>query len=111
MVDFEPSADRRRVPSNVDAERAVLGALLLHPDTVGEVSQVLRAADFYQPPHRLIFEAILETFDQRALSDVIAVEEALLKRGRLDEAGGREALWTWPPACSPLPASSTTPRS
>ncbi len=92
MVDFEPLADRRGVPSNVDAERAVLGALLLHTDAVGEVSQVLRAADFYQPPHRLIFEAILETFDQRALSDVIAVEEALLKRGRLDEAGGREAL-------------------
>ncbi len=92
MVDFEPSADRRGVPCNVDAERAVLGALLLHPDAVGEVSQVLRATDFYQPPHRLIFEAIVETFDQRALSDVIAVEEALLKRGRLDETGGRDAL-------------------
>jgi replicative DNA helicase len=76
----------------VDAERAVLGALLLHPDTVGEISQVLRANDFYQPPHRLIFEAILETFDERALSDVIAVEEALLKRGRLEEAGGRDVL-------------------
>jgi replicative DNA helicase len=76
----------------VDAERAVLGALLLHPDTVGEISQVLRANDFYQPPHRLIFEAILETFDERALSDVIAVEEALLKRGRLEEAGGRDGL-------------------
>ncbi|MHC4078388.1 MAG: replicative DNA helicase [Planctomycetota bacterium] len=80
------------MPSNVDAERAVLGALLLHPDTVGEISQVLRANDFYQPPHRLIFEAILETFDERALSDVIAVEEALLKRGRLEEAGGRDVL-------------------
>ncbi|MHC4812026.1 MAG: replicative DNA helicase [Planctomycetota bacterium] len=80
------------MPSNVDAERAVLGALLLHPDTVGEISQVLRANDFYQPPHRLIFEAILETFDERALSDVIAVEEALLKRGRLEEAGGRDGL-------------------
>jgi len=92
VVDFEPSADRRGVPSNVEAERAVLGALLLHPDAVGEVSQVLRANDFYQPPHRLIFEAILETFDDRAVSDVIVVEETLLKRGRLDEAGGRDAL-------------------
>ncbi len=92
MVDFEPSADRRGVPSNVDAERAVLGALLLHPDAVGEVSQVLRADDFYQPPHRVIFEAILETFDARSISDIIAVEEALSKRGRLDEAGGRDAL-------------------
>ena len=92
MVDFQPSSDRRGVPSNVEAERAVLGALLLHPDAVGDVSQILRAEDFYQPPHRVIFEAILHTFDQRALSDPIAVEEALLRQGHLDEAGGRDAL-------------------
>jgi replicative DNA helicase len=80
----------RTVPHNLDAERSVLGALLLHgsEEVIGEVSQALQADDFFLAPHRLIFRAILTTFDRVAHSDPITVAEELERLGSLAEAGG-----------------------
>jgi replicative DNA helicase len=93
LVDFQTSSsDTRGVPSNVEAERSVLGALLLHPDAVGDVSQLLKPDDFYSPRHRVIFQAIVQCFDANSTADLILVEEALKKNGHLDEAGGQDTL-------------------
>ena len=92
MVDFSSAAEGRGVPRNVEAERSVLGALLLHADSVVEVSSLLKPEDFYHPPHQLIFRAILETYDASSHTDVIAVEESLTRQGHLEEAGGRDTL-------------------
>ncbi len=92
MVDFQPQSENRGVPCNVEAERSVLGALLLHPDSVGDVGQILRAEDFYQPKHRLVYEAILKASDAHSLSDLIVVEETLTRLGQLEEAGGKDHL-------------------
>ena len=92
MVDFQSSSDRRGVPSNVEAERSVLGALLLHPDAVGDVSQVVKPEDFYTPQHKLIFEAFVECFDRHARIDPILVEEVLVRKDQLQEVGGRDVL-------------------
>jgi replicative DNA helicase len=84
----------RTVPHNLDAERSVLGALLLHgsEEVIGEVSQALQADDFFLAPHRLIFRAILATFDRVAHSDPITVAEELERLGSLAEVGGRDRL-------------------
>ncbi|MEZ5962661.1 MAG: replicative DNA helicase [Planctomycetota bacterium] len=91
MVDFV-QAQERGVPRNIDAERSVLGALMLHADALGDVSAILRADDFYLPAHQVIYRSICEVHDARAVADPIAVEEQLSRASMLDEAGGRDAL-------------------
>ena len=92
MVDFQSPSDRRSVPSNVDAERSVLGALILHPDALGDISQLIKPPDFYSPKHRVVYQALLDCYDQHSTADAIMVEEVLNRNGHLEEAGGREAL-------------------
>jgi replicative DNA helicase len=92
MVDFTSPAEGRGVPRNVEAERSVLGALLLHTDVVNDVNQILKAEDFYLPNHQLIYRAILDSYDKRASTDPISVEEWLSQQGQLEEAGGRDML-------------------
>lgn len=91
MVDFKVPFDGRGVPQNLEAERSVLGALLLHADAVCDVG-FLKPDDFYLPRHQVIFESIVSAFNARNQTDPIAVEEDLSRRGRLEEAGGREVL-------------------
>ncbi len=92
MVDFSAGPEGRGVPRNMEAERSVLGALMLHSSAVADVSHVVKPEDFYHPPHQLIFRAIVETYDRASHTDVISVEEDLDRKGELVEAGGRDAL-------------------
>jgi replicative DNA helicase len=91
MVDFKASFEGRGVPQNLEAERSVLGALLLHADAVCDV-QFLRSEDFYLPRHQLIFQSILASFNSRSATDPLIVEEELSRQGMLGDAGGREQL-------------------
>lgn len=95
MVDFSSSSssssDARGVPQNLEAERSVLGALLLHADAVCDV-QFLRPEDFYLPKHQVIYQSILATFNSRNATDPIVVAEELSRQGALGDVGGREQL-------------------
>lgn len=91
MVDFKETFEGRGVPQNLEAERSVLGSLLLHADAVTDV-QFLRPEDFYLPRHQIIFQSILATYTARSLTDPIVVEEELSRQGVLRDAGGREQL-------------------
>lgn len=82
----------RSLPRHHDAERSVLGGLLLDADLVADVQNLLKAEDFYSPAHQHIYKAILETCDKSSATDPISVQETLSRNGVLDEAGGREAL-------------------
>jgi replicative DNA helicase len=80
----------RLPPQNLDAELALLGALLIDPATVDEVAPLLKPEDFYRDAHREVFEAILElvTGDAGHQVDVITVSDHLRHRGTLDNVGG-----------------------
>jgi replicative DNA helicase len=91
MVDFKVPFDGRGVPQSLEAERSVLGALLLHPDAVCDIGS-LRAEDFYLPRHQVIYESIVSVYNARNHTDPIAVEEELSRRGQLEVAGGRAQL-------------------
>jgi replicative DNA helicase len=91
MVDFKQTFEGRGVPQSLEAERSVLGALLLHPDAVGDVT-FLHADDFYLPRHQLIFDSILASYNGRQATDPIVVSEELSRSGRLQDAGGYEQL-------------------
>jgi replicative DNA helicase len=91
MVDFKQTFDGRGVPQNLEAERSVLGALLLHPDAVVDV-QFLKDEDFYLPRHQLIFTSIISAYNTRHATDPIVVGEELSRAGRLEEVGGHDQL-------------------
>jgi replicative DNA helicase len=80
----------RLPPQSLEAELAVLGALLIDPSTVDDVVGILTAEDFYRDAHREVFEAILELVNSPGghQVDVITVSEALRRRGTLDSVGG-----------------------
>ena len=91
MVDFKQTFDGRGVPQNLEAERSVLGALLLHADAVVDVA-FLKPEDFYLPRHQLVFQSIVSAYNERHATDPIVVGEDLSRQGRLQEAGGHEHL-------------------
>src|SRR5262245_30404060 len=91
MVDSSSSSEARGVPQNLEAERSVLGALLLHADAVCDV-QFLRPEDFYLPKHHIFYHSILTAFNTRQVTDPIVVAEELHRQNMLTEVGGREQL-------------------
>lgn len=75
-------------PSSVNAERQLLGAVLLSSDVLGEVLENVETKFFYLESHRLIYEAIKRLFIEGATVDAITVAEELKSRGELERAGG-----------------------
>jgi replicative DNA helicase len=80
-------------PHNLDAERAVLGAVLLEGrEALPRVVESLRASDFYTETHRSIYQAMLSLFDRGEPIDVLTLTEELRRTDQLTLAGGPNAL-------------------
>ncbi|MGE5141229.1 MAG: replicative DNA helicase [Rudaea sp.] len=92
MVETVSRAVQRSVPSNPDAEQAVLGSLLLDPDAITRVAAFLRPQDFYLEKHAWIYESILALNDQREPVDFLSVVSDLEKREKLAAVGGSAYL-------------------
>lgn len=82
----------RLPPQSVDAERSVLGALLIDRDAVIEVAEVLRPEDFYRSDHGAIYAAVLQLYERREPVDLITVSEVLEREGELERVGGSAYL-------------------
>ena len=81
-------------PHNEEAERSVLGAVMLNKDILSEVLEEVTADDFYNESHREIFRAIWELYKENTAVDMLTVCEELKKRKALDMAGGRAYIAT-----------------
>src|ERR1051325_399077 len=80
-------------PHNRDAERAVLGAMLLEGrEAVPRVVEVLRPSDFYTEAHRAIYDTMLRLFDRGEPIDLITLSEELRRTDQLQFVGGPAAL-------------------
>ncbi|MBP5519349.1 MAG: replicative DNA helicase [Treponema sp.] len=75
-------------PHNIEAEQAVLGALLLNWGAMAEVISVLRADRFYSLQHQVIFDAMLKLYTKNATGDTISLINELTVEGKLEQAGG-----------------------
>ncbi|MCL4540173.1 MAG: replicative DNA helicase [Bacteroidetes bacterium] len=84
----EVFSGNRVPPSDVDAEKAVLGAILLDRSAVSVAAELLEPEQFYSANHGKIFEAMLTLYGQGLEVDAITVREELRKRGLLHEVGG-----------------------
>ncbi len=79
-------------PHNLDAERAVLGALLIEGRAAVEKVAVLRPTDFYHEGHRTVFDTMLELAARGEPIDPITLSEALRRADNLEFVGGAPAL-------------------
>jgi replicative DNA helicase len=84
----------RLPPQSVEAEEAVLGALLIDPDAVIRVSTILRPQDFYREKHGWMYDAILALHERREPVDFLTVCDELERRAQLDEVGGPAFITT-----------------
>jgi replicative DNA helicase len=82
----------RQLPQSVDAERAVLGSILLLPEVFDEVALIIRAADFYDDANRTIYEHLLEMHDSGQRVDLMLVMERLKKADVYERVGGAAYL-------------------
>jgi len=79
-------------PHALDLEEAVLGALMLEKDALNDVIEVLKPESFYKNEHRLIYEAIVQLFNDSKPIDILTVTAFLRKAGTLDQVGGAYAV-------------------
>ncbi len=79
-------------PQSLESERALLGALLLKPDAIHDVSDLIRADSFYAEKHRRIFAAMRELTERGEPIDLLTLSERLADQGALEHAGGRAYL-------------------
>jgi replicative DNA helicase len=84
----ETSSGPQLVPHSREAEEAVLGAVLINPETYYDVAQFLQADDFYIHRHRWIWESFHHLHEKRSPVDFLTVSEELENMGRLEEIGG-----------------------
>lgn len=75
-------------PHDIDAERSVLGALLIDPDAIVKIVEFLHAKHFYRNSHEHIYEAIFNLYEKREPADLITVPDELKRIKALDKAGG-----------------------
>src|SRR5262245_43731394 len=78
----------KSLPHSVEAENAVLGAMLLDKDAVPRVIEIIDEACFYKESHKQIFRAIVHLFERNEPSEAVLVTEELRRRGVLDGVGG-----------------------
>src|SRR5262245_44222139 len=84
------AADRgeRTPPHNLDAERSVLGGILIRNDTYNHAASVIDAGDFYRDAHRRIFDAMVELNERGDAIDLVTLKEVLARRNELEDVGG-----------------------
>jgi len=81
-------SDVKAPPHNLDAERAVLGTMLLDNNTISLVVELLQKETFYSSAHQIIFEAIMSLFDNGVAVDLTTLCDELKRRNVLDAVGG-----------------------
>ncbi len=76
-------------PQAVEAERAVLGAVLLDGEAMNKVLDILTEGSFYREAHRKIYAAMVSLYERSEAIDVITVVDEMARLGTLESAGGR----------------------
>ena len=79
-------------PQNLEAEEAVLGGILLDPDAIGRVADVLQPEAFYLNAHREIFRTAVMLHSQGKPTDLTAMTAWLADTGALEKVGGSSRL-------------------
>src|SRR2546430_17568706 len=82
------AVSERTLPHNLEAERSVLGAILLHNDAFNLAAEVIDAGDFYRDAHRRIFDKMVKLSERGGAIDLVTLKEELGRSRDLDEGRG-----------------------
>ena len=85
---MENEVPLKSIPANLEAERAVLGSLLIDPDAIIKVANFLRVEDFFRERHGWLFDVMMTLHERREPLDFVTVVDELERRGQLEEIGG-----------------------
>ena len=83
--------DKVLIPNNIEAEKALLGAILIAKDktvVIDEVNQIIKSSDFYRKANRIIYLTILDLFNTRKDIDIVTLTEKLTNTNKLESVGG-----------------------
>src|ERR1700694_2393632 len=84
----EAAVAERTLPHNLEAERSVLGAVLLHNDAFNLAAEVIDSNDFFRDAHRRIFDKMVKLAERGDAIDLVTLKEELGRSGDLEEVGG-----------------------
>jgi replicative DNA helicase len=82
----------RPLPSNLDAERSILGAILADNNALNAAIEGLTPEDFFLPQHRYVFKEMITLGEAQQAIDLVTLTEELHRRGELESAGGAPYL-------------------
>jgi replicative DNA helicase len=88
MADTVVAAAERNLPHNLEAERSVLGAILIHNDAFNLAAEVIDSGDFYRDAHRRIFNRMVSLNERGQAIDFVTLKEELGRNAELDDVGG-----------------------
>jgi replicative DNA helicase len=84
----------RHMPESLEAEAGVLGSMIIDPECISEVVELLKAEAFYRTEHQLIFDALVTLYEKNRGEglDAVLLRDELKKRNHLEEVGGVEYI-------------------
>jgi len=83
-----PAVPERTLPHNLDAEKSVLGAILIHNESFNYAAEVIDSRDFFRDAHRRIFDKMVALSERNHAIDLITLKEELARAGELEDVGG-----------------------
>ncbi|MBR2010457.1 MAG: replicative DNA helicase [Clostridia bacterium] len=82
----------RKMPCSLSAERALLGSILIDPNSINEIAATIGADDFYVQEHRQIYLAMRELFDASQEIDPVTLIDTLVHKGVYEKSGGESYI-------------------
>jgi replicative DNA helicase len=88
MADVATITPERTLPHSLDAEKSVLGAILIQNDAFNAAAELIDSRDFFRDAHRRIFDKMVTLSERGQPIDFITLKEELSRAGELDDVGG-----------------------
>ena len=82
------AAPERTLPHNLEAEKSVLGAILIHNEAFNHAAELIDSRDFYRDAHRRIFDKMVALSERSKAIDLVTLKEELTRAGELEDVGG-----------------------
>ena len=82
-----PAAERT-LPHNLEAERSVLGAIIVHNDAFNVAAELIDSKDFFRDAHRRVFDTMVGLNERGQAIDLVTLKDELVRSGHLEEVGG-----------------------
>ena len=86
------NTSEKKQPSNLEAEQALIGSILVNNDIIDEISTIINPTSFYDPAHTKIYEVIEELNNKGMIANPITLKNYFEKDNMLNEVGGTEYL-------------------